>query len=392
MNVDPFNATTHPAAADVLVRRIIEFTRLTRDNGFRAGIEEELDALRVAQHCGLLEQGSLRPGLRTLLCADRQEWQRFDALYETYWYGTNRASQVKASRSARLGRQDALGDQSGSGRVMETDRPQTGTAGENDAGAARSGASHRQVSGKADFRFLTDAQQLREMENLVERLARRMRRQLCRRQRLSHTGRRIHIRHSIRNSLRYGGTPLELVFRQRRRQLPRLVLLLDVSRSMSLYSYLFLRFARGIIGAFGDAEAFVFHTRLVSVTEALRERDIHRMKQKLVVLSAGWSGGTRIGECLAQFNRQHAGRMQQARTVVMIMSDGFDTGTPAFLATQLEHIKKRARRLVWLNPLLGREGYEPLAGGMQAALPWIDVFAPAHNLESLQALEARLMN
>ena len=84
--------------------------------------------------------------------------------------------------------------------------------------------------------------------------------------------------------------------------------------------------------------------------------------------------------------------MQQARTVVMIMSDGFDTGRPEFLAMQLEHIKKRARRLVWLNPLLGREGYEPLAGGMQAALPWIDVFAPAHNLESLQALEARLMN
>lgn len=392
MNADQPTAITPPTVADVLVRRMIEFIRLARANGFRVGIQEELDALRVAQHCHLLEQRSLRWGLRALLCTESREWHRFDALYEAYWHGANRSAQVKPSGAARLDTQDALGDGISGARVVETDRPQSGDAGNDTAGAARSGASHREALRQTDFRFLTDAQQLREMEHLVERLARRMRRHLTRRQRLSHEGRRIHMRASIRNSLQYGGTPLELVFRQRRRQLPRLILLLDVSRSMSLYSYLFLRFARGIVAAFRDADVFVFHTRLVPVTEALRERDIHKVKQKLAVLSAGWSGGTRIGECLQRFNQRHAGRILNTRSVVMIMSDGFDTGPPEFLAAQLERIKRRARRIIWLNPLLGRDGYQPLAGGMQAALPWIDVFAPAYNLDSLQALEPQLTN
>jgi uncharacterized protein with von Willebrand factor type A (vWA) domain len=343
--------------------------------GFRVGIQEELDVLQVARHCRLLEQRDLRWGLRSLLCSDRREWDRFDALYEAYWYTANRTSRLQPAQGGRL---DTRGAQDGGmdgARAVETDRAQTG------ATDTRAGASPREVTGQTDFRFLTDARPLREMEDLVERLARRMRRRLTRRQ-----------RHTIRNNLRYASTPLELVFLQRRRQLPRLLLLVDVSRSMSLYSYLFLRFARGLVAAFGEADAFVFHTRLVQVTEALRERDIHKVKQKLAVLSAGWSGGTRIGECLEAFNRSRAGRLLNSRTLVMIMSDGFDTGTPASLATQLHRIKRRARRIIWLNPLLGRDGYAPLAGGMQAVLPSIDLFAPAHNLESLRALESQLVS
>src|SRR3569832_687609 len=213
------------------------------------------------------------------------------------------------------------------------------------------------------------------------------RRPARRRWQLARQGRRLHLRRTLRHSLRYGGTPLDPVYNRRRRRQPRLVLLMDVSRSMSLYSYFFLRFARGVLDVFRDAHAFVYHTHLVPVTEALRGRDIDKVKAKLAVISLGWGGGTRIGESLQTFNEQHGRRLLSSRTVVIVVSDGLDTGAPALLAEQLAHIKRRARKVVWLNPLLGRAGYEPLAGGMAAALPLIDVFASAHNLASLAALK-----
>jgi uncharacterized protein with von Willebrand factor type A (vWA) domain len=206
-----------------------------------------------------------------------------------------------------------------------------------------------------------------------------------------HQGRRIDFRRTFRNSMSHGGTPLELVFKQRRRRLPRLLLLLDVSRSMSFYSYMFLRFARGIVGAFEDADAFIFHTDLVRVTDALHEPDINRVSKRLALLSAGWGGGTRIGECLQSFNQDHAARVLTSQTIVIIFSDGLDTGSPELFTEQLTLIKRRAKKIAWLNPLLGRSGYEPRAQCMHAALPMLDLFAPAHNLESLMALESRLV-
>jgi uncharacterized protein with von Willebrand factor type A (vWA) domain len=256
----------------------------------------------------------------------------------------------------------------------------------------RGGASFQEATARTDFRLLNDPREVRAIEDLAERLARRMRRRVQRRQRLARYGRRIHLRRTIRASLRYGGTPLDLVYQRRLRVLPRLILLLDVSRSMSLYSYFFLRFARGMLGAFRDAHAFIYHTRLIPVTDVLRERNVDKVKEKLGVIALGWAGGTRIGESVQAFNQHYASKLLNSRSIVVVMSDGFDTGPVTLLSEQLARIRRRARRIVWLNPLLGREGYEPLAAGMQAALPLIDVFAPAHNLESLAALEDKLVN
>jgi uncharacterized protein with von Willebrand factor type A (vWA) domain len=127
------------------------------------------------------------------------------------------------------------------------------------------------------------------------------------------------------------------------------------------------------------------------VTEVLRERDISKVKEKLTLISLGWSGGTRIGECIQHFNQEYARRILGSRSIVVMVSDGFDTGPPELLAEQLERIQRCARKIIWLNPLLGREDYQPLAGGMQAALPFVDVFASAHSLESLAALESQLI-
>ena len=156
------------------------------------------------------------------------------------------------------------------------------------------------------------------------------------------------------------------------------------------YTTFFVRFVHGVVDAFAEAEAFVFHTRLAHVSESLRDRDVTRAIDRMSLMAQGIGGGTRIGESLATFNRWHAKRVINSRTAVMIVSDGYDTGEPATLSREMQRLRRRCRRIVWLNPLIGWEGYAPEARGMQAALPYVDLFAPAHNLASLAALEPYL--
>jgi len=392
--MQPAVETAEPAISDLLVSRILEFVRLMRANDFRVGVQEQLDALEVARLCNPGDRQRLYWGLRSLLCTDAGEWRRFDKLFRVYWMrhtrrtsllgGSNPGGRLSVDVAARRGSDSATAT------AVDQSRDDVDGSASAGRGGTRAGASHRESTQQADFRFLTDPEQMQRVERLVETIARRMRRRLQRRYRQQRAGRHIDFRRTIRNSLGHGGMPIELAYRQRRRRLPRLVLLLDVSRSMSFYSYLFLRFARGIVGAFEDADAFIFHTHLVRVTEALQSADTGAVTQRLTLLSAGWSGGTRIGESLQAFNREHARRTLGSRSVVLIFSDGLDTGTPELFCEQLAAIKRRAYRLAWLNPLLGRPGYEPRAQCMQAALPMLDFFAPAHNLESLQALETHL--
>ena len=230
-----------------------------------------------------------------------------------------------------------------------------------------------------------------ELERLVDRLAARMCRRMVRRQQIARKAGKLHLRRTLRNSLQTGGTPIDLSFRRRRRKPPRLVVLIDVSRSMSIYTYLMLRFTRAIVRRFRRADAFIFHTRLVPVTDALKETNADRMRDRLTLLSQGWDGGTRIGECMRTFVECHAGSLVDRRTAVIVVSDGYDTGEPELLGREMERLHGRAHRVIWLNPLLGRLNYEPVAGGMAAALPHVDLFAPAHNLESLLALEPELL-
>ena len=384
----PANMQEQSTSPDTRVQeRLLEFVRLARENGFPVGIRESLDAQRVARHCGVMDAQRLQWGLRSLLCSSQEDWERFPALFDACWRPANLQVRYQPAPGARSAAKIGGGehrDAAGSG--ADADRPQTDPAGDPGGNGVREGASYRENLMTTDFRFLADAASMRDAERLAERLAARMRRRLTRRQRLQRQGQRIHLRRTLRNSLRYGGTPLQLAFRQRIRRQPRLILLTDVSRSMSLYSYVFLRFARGVVNAFRDADAFACHTGLVHITEALRQPDLVRVRESLTLISQGWSGGTRLGEALQRFVSNYSARMN-ARTLFIVVSDGLDTGSPALLAQQLADIRRRCRKVVWLNPLLGRDGYEPRTGAMVAALPHIDLFAPAHNLQSLLALE-----
>jgi uncharacterized protein len=244
----------------------------------------------------------------------------------------------------------------------------------------------------ADFRALTEREHALDIEALMRRFARQLKHLRLRREARSRRGRRLDLAGTIRRSVASGGTPLHLLWRDRRRVRPRLVLLLDVSRSMSLYSFFYLRLARALSAELTDVHSFIFHTRVTAVSQALRDPDPWRAQERLHLIAQGWAGGTRIGESIAQFNREHAPRLVHSRTAVIVMSDGYDTGEPKRLSDALAQLRRRARRIVWLNPLGNQPGYAPVSQGMRAALPHLDLLAPGGDLASIRAMLPRLID
>ena len=194
----------------------------------------------------------------------------------------------------------------------------------------------------------------------------------------------------MRRSLKSGGDVVALTFRERRRRKTKLVVLCDVSGSMDLYSRFLLQFIYALQNCFARVETFVFSTRLSRVTDQLRRRPYAAALRQLSADVHDWSGGTRIGDCLAAFAAGWP-RLVDRRTIVVVVSDGWDAGEPGVVATALASLRERAGRVVWLNPLLGSPAYRPETRGMAAALPHLDVFAPVHNLTSLRALARHLV-
>ena len=374
-----------------ITRRLVGFVRLLRDNGFALGLREAEDAPRAAEAAGLLQPDALRQGLRTLLCACERDWRRFDELYDFYWLGHGRRQARVTAGGANRRRAERAGPlidaRFGPPERVARDADPADAVPEGRGGGASVAASLAET----DLRHINDPDELARLHALTERLAARMRHRLARRERAHRRGRRLDFRRVIHRSVQSGGVPLRLAWRRRRDKPLRLVAIVDVSGSMSPYATFFVRFLRAVLGSFREADAFVFHTRLVRIGPALQERSTERAIERLALMAEGWSGGTRIGESLAAFNRYHAAGVLNRRSVVVIVSDGYDTGPPEQLAAELAALRRRARRLVWLNPVLGRQGYQPVTRGMAAALPHLDLFAPAHNLESLAALEPYLV-
>lgn len=382
----------------VLRLRLAGFVHSLRDNGFKVGLAETRDALGLLRSPLMARPAALRPAYRALFCGRLSDWQRFDEIFDAYWTGRGVKSAVKVSgtsrrKGAKTLRELAEGQdnrqQTIAGDVERVPGEEDEDSGETPSGR-REGASVAENLGQVDFRKIQDPEALEKAHDLAERLARSMRVRLTRRDRQKRKGRRLDLRRTIRRSIAHGGTPLDLIRKGPRDRQLRLVILLDASGSMNNYTGVFTRFVHGILDNFREAEAFLFHTRLVHVSSALSERDAGRALDRMGLMAQGVGGGTRIGEALADFNRWHAARVIHSRTCVMILSDGYDTGAPDFLGEEMTRLRRRCRRIVWLNPLIGWEGYTPTAGGMSAALPHIDLFAPAHNLDSLAALEPYL--
>jgi uncharacterized protein with von Willebrand factor type A (vWA) domain len=374
-----------PSPADpsgvALRTRLTGFAGFLRANGYGGGAENATDILDAATRVGVLDREVLRWSLKALLCGRGDEWRRFDALFEAYFCPPNRRAFTR-NRQAPTGSAEAAGAPGDADRRLPM--AAAGGGSRRRRPRCRAPRGEPRVARLRRFRDLGRADQVRDIEALMRRFARRLKRLQLRREARSARGARVDLRGTIRRSVGSGGTPFRLAWKERRRVRPRLVLLLDVSRSMSLYSFFHLRLARALAAELADVHCFIFHTRITGVSAALADQDPWRSQERLHLLAAGWAGGTRIGECLREFNRRDGPRLVHSRTAVIIVSDGYDTGEPETLAAELAALRRRARRVVWLNPLLARADFAPVSRGMQAALPHLDLFAPGADLASIE--------
>lgn len=375
--------------------KLAAFLRTLRDNAFTIGLREGQDAAALIASGFARNPGLLRSAFKHLFSARKADWEKFDGIFDAFWLGRRvrqRSVITGSAQSTNSPSLKSLQEARASGQRLATDQLPSpdGGAKSGDGEGRMEGASHAENLADVDFRKMSGPEQIAEAHAIAARLARAMRTRLTRRDLARRRGYRLDLRRTIHRNISHGGVPISLVKRQRKEKPLKLVILLDASGSMSMYTGFFLRFIHGVLDEFRQAEAFLFHTRLAHVSGAMKERDAARALDRLSMMAQGVGGGTRIGECLQAFNCSYAARVIHSRSCVMIVSDGYETGDAALLGREMAQLEKRCRRIVWLNPMMGWEGYAPEAAGIKAALPHVDLYAPAHTLNNLAALEPYL--
>jgi uncharacterized protein with von Willebrand factor type A (vWA) domain len=372
------------SAAPDLLPRLAGFARLLHDAGLEAGPGRLTDATRALGHVDLRQADDFRSALRSVFVSRKEEIPVFEAAFDIYWSppdprlpagvipGRSRPLPMDPARARAWLK--ALGLES-SRMPRQEDR--------DGVPSSSSGYSADELLRRKDFEDLS-WEETEQVKRLLQQAPWRVAERRTRRQRPARQG-AVDLRRTARHSIRSGGEMVRLLHRQARMRRRPLVLICDVSGSMERYSRLLLIFAHAIARR-EDVETFVFSTRLTRVTRLLRQRDLDRALDGVGRSVHDFSGGTRIGQALAEFNRRWARRVLGHGAVVIVVSDGWDRGDPELLERELAHLRRSCQRLIWLNPLLGSEGYEPVTRGMVAALPHCDDFLAAHNVLALDEL------
>jgi len=374
-----------------LARAVVAFVALLRRDSLPITPLQTLDAVRALDHLDLGDRDELRRGLRAVFVTRPEEAPIFDRCFEAFWRARSEADAVAEALAGpglpEHGQEPALESQGARRERLALEGwGEEGQEEETGEPLGVPAASELEAVASRDFSTFS-ADQLDELLRLTVQIARRLARRVSRRRRPVRRRGRVDLRRTLRANLTRGEI-IELRYRQRKRRKVRLVLLCDVSGSMDLYSRFLLQFLFALQHVFARVETFTFSVRLTRVTDVLRARSYREVLRRLQEVR-DWSGGTKIGESLGEFNRYWS-HLVDRRTIVIVLSDGWDTGDPDVLATELLRIKRRAGRVIWLNPLLGNPSYEPLTRGMAAALPLVDHFAAAHNLAALRDLADRL--
>lgn len=355
------------------------FGRFLREEGYTIGLGEMLDALRIAELGMLADRTALERALCSLYSTSREEAARFGRLFETYWSGSVRRKHAVHRSAVSV---------AGPRTVPVLLRSQEAQEAEESSDDAQ-GASVADRLIQVDF-ARTRQEDQDSLETLADRLFARLSRRLLRRRAAARHGEELDLRRTIRLSIARGGMPFDLAFMARKLQRPRITAILDVSASMDRYSYFLLRFIYALGRRYARVNSFVFSTQLRCIT---REMRLIRRPEELADLaheSHAWRGGTRIGACLEEFVQLYGQQALSRNTLVLVLSDGLDTGDSAQLGLQVRRIRQQARKVLWLSPLAGMDDYEPLTRGVRDILPNVDEFLPAHNLDSLLQLEAHL--
>ena len=395
---------------DLLLVRIIDFARLLWELGLDVGPGRVVDLARSLPLIDVTNRDDFYTLMKVSLLSKHEHEATFDGAFAYFWRAPA-AGQGRSELDQRSQRQQQRrrGLALPPNRHVETNQQSTRLSPrlnaqrhpasrlsdarrqrvEDDDATGNRAYSAAEALRKKDFEEYT-WDELQEARRLMAEARWRLGERISRRSRPAAHGRRLDLRRTFRRSLRSGGEPVQLARRDLRRKPRPLVILCDISGSMSLYSRLLLHFVHtvtnGLGGSLAHVETFVFGTRLTRITRQLARRDVDEAIRDVTKNVQDWSGGTRIGDSLRTFNYRWARRVLGRGAVVLVISDGWDRGDIRALGEEMDRLQRSCHRLIWLNPLLGQSDYRPVTAGMRAALPYIDDFLPANNLESLLAL------
>jgi uncharacterized protein len=365
-------------ATDAVVRHVVTFGRILREGGIEVGPGRVIDALRALDAVDLTRQEDVYFALRQTMVARREELDLFDRAFTT-WFMRAPAMPLETRATVEVARrigQAPVSDGRGDPEPADGDPQELG-------------ASAHELLREKDFGEMTP-DELELARRLIAAIAEARPLRASRRRRRDLRGDRLDLRRLLRDSLRTGGEPLARP-RRARKQVPRkLVLLCDVSKSMDAYARALLLFLHAAVGAGPGVEAFAFGTRLTRLTDALATRDPTAALARAREAARDWGSGTRIGSSLAEFNEVYGRRALSRGAIVLIVSDGWEVDGTALVAREMARLARAAYAVVWVNPLAGDPRYQPLAGGMRAALPYVDRFLSGHNVRSLETLAAVL--
>ncbi|GER83123.1 hypothetical protein KTAU_17600 [Thermogemmatispora aurantia] len=387
-----------------LLYRLTEFGHLLWESGIEVGPQQLLDLAETLNEIDITNPGDFYYTLKCSLLNRHEQELLFDQLFNYYWLTRDRQNRppdpgstrrddrqirLPPSERKRLAEHLNADNQQRELRVGEREserrRLSDEEAGEQeDEQAPPQGTAYSalELLRKKDFESFT-WEEVQEAKRLMAEMRWNLGLRPTRRKRPVRKGDYPDMRRIVRRNLKYGAELLELTWRENKLKPRPLVIICDISGSMSLYSRLLLHFIHTISNGLLNVEAFVFGTRLTRITRQLKRRDVDDAVREVSRTVQDWSGGTRIGEALHTFNQQWARRVLGRGAVVLIISDGWDRGDANLLRAEMDRLQHSCHRLIWLNPLLGSPDYRPLTIGMKTALPYIDDFLPAHNLDSL---------
>lgn len=375
-----------------LIQGIAGFTAYLRDHGFGVGIAEQQAMLKSVLQLPVEQYRQIQPCWRAIVCSNKDHWRRYPELFKLYWLPEQVRGSSRMSGTTRRSRKlsemvEAMHAQMDAANSKPAERPLLGFADESATGSeegsrndhAAGGASAVDPLAKRDFGewLQTDLQQL---TLLAEEVAMKVRKRLLRRKQVSNKAHALDLRGTLRKSVRFGGIPIAPVWQRPRKELPNIFILVDVSRSMEMYAQLFLRVSRAFCEV-TQARAFVFHTRLAEITDLLKKRS-GKVQEKINAVTFGFGGGTRIATSLHDFVTVHAKNALATKSVVLVLSDGYDTDPAGDLAQVLQLIAARGAKIFWLHP----SERTHFSASLELASPYVKRFIPAHNLESLQKL------
>lgn len=361
-----------------LNRSVIGFSNYLRINGFLVGHDANIEAIKVLHLGGLRQISLLKNAFRAIYCGSLEDQEQFDDLFDAYWKLRilslkNKTTFHNQQRTNPVASAVMLGFGESKGQEEEDAKNTTG-------------GNREERLRVTDFSKISSITS-NELDELAKKLWKEMSLRLKRKMKQHVSKGEIDIRKTIRSNAGNGFELIKLIRKLEKPEKHKLILLLDVSGSMDKYSFYLLRFIWCLKAHFKGIECFIFSTRIMRITDWMDKKDLDATLNMLKANVSVWGSGTNIGLCMKTFNEEYAKQYMQTKNITIILSDGLETGDESILVNQIEHLKRKTNKLIWLNPLKGMNNYEPTQKGMRAILNQLDVFQAANNLNSLLELE-----